>query len=207
MLFKGILLNSIWFFWFFLGMKKRFIALMEQYKKEGESVDAKVVQKIPKLLPFRFVMDDVRNYLRNQVVVEYSTGDATRIRKKLVVSGGTTQQAQETLRVLVLPGYPKSAHAQTQVDYIILNRCRLLVIMHVIVFIFLFLYLRGAVKFLSIVNGPDNKRVGWILFWLNFLWTPALPYLFVKFVERKRWNECLYQGEEISQEAAPLLQA
>lgn len=171
--------------------------------------------------------DDVHVLMRHQITVEYETvittsdkdtnsGDGLRlelpllaaepqdfsdrtttVRKKILLSKqeGARARVNETIRLFVLPEYPCSGFSKEQVDFIVLRRQRLLVSMKFSLLWFFAFFVKYVLDVQSLVH---QKNQGWLVIFFNVLWTPFGARFIAQFVERKRLQRWLHDGEIVA---------
>jgi hypothetical protein len=219
-LFVGIMLTSVWGLVYALGANRRITSLMEDYKRRGERIDALVVPTTTTKRTWseciRHLQEGTRHCRWNRITLEYNVKtinpnsnkeESRRVRKTMSVSGYILSRTSRegTIRVLVLPGQPMSAFARDEVDLTMLKQQKQIRATYFFILLFIALYLFLVLLVVSLVGGKENKKLGWIYFFSNFLWSPPLPYLFGRSRERKEHSIWLTDGEFVNDSDAKAL--
>jgi hypothetical protein len=224
-LFNGILLMCVWAFVYSVGANRRIISLMEDYKRKGERIDALVVPITKRTWAgcYQQLLEGIGHRRWNQISLEYNvktlnkTSNNTnnnnnkevsrRVRKTVSVSRTvmTSVSSERTIRVLVLPDRPMSAFARDDVDSTILRQQKGILETSFFIFISLGIYVYMSLLLLSLISGKENKDLGWIYFWTNFLWSPFLPYILSRRRERSEHKMWATDGEFVNDSDAVAL--
>lgn len=173
---------------------------------------------------YRYYQEGMRHCRWNQLAIEYNFKSSSttlvkgelsktqnehryRIQKTIYVSKFVLTNADiddndddgsNRIRVLVLPGKPKSAFARDEVNLTIIKHQKQIQATYFAVLLFSGLYLYLSLLILSLVGGQSSKLLGWQYFISNFIWTPILPYVIGKIRDKREHRYWLYDGEYIS---------
>jgi hypothetical protein len=98
-----------------------------------------------------------------------------------------------------------SAFARDEVDLTILKQQKAILATYFFIFMFLGIYVYTSLLVLSLIGGKENKDLGWIYFWSNFLWSPFLPYILSRRRERSEQKMWATDGEFVNDSDAVAL--